>query len=91
MSIYKHYKPLRNYLRQFPLLESLDVVRAYIQYLQLGVPLPPYIEFNAEILNKGRESGIYEWALDILARELILNAADYAPIPSDRGAHLPLH
>jgi len=39
MSVYEHYTPLRKYLRQFPLLESLDVVRAYIQYLQIGQPL----------------------------------------------------
>jgi hypothetical protein len=79
MSVYEHYKPLRKYLRQFPLLESLDVVRAYIQYLQLGVPLPPYIEVNAEILKAGRWRGVYEWSLDILAKELTLNAVAYSP------------
>jgi hypothetical protein len=78
MSVYEHYKPLRKYLRQFPLLESLDVVRAYIQYLQMGQPLPHYIEFDATVLNAGPGSGVYEWSLVILAKELILNAADYS-------------
>lgn len=78
MSVYELYKPLRKSIRQFPLLESLDVVRAYVQYLQLRQPLPDYIEFNASVLNAGRMSGVCEWSLDILARELILNAADYS-------------
>lgn len=78
MSIYEFYKPLRNYLRRFELLESLDVVRAYVQYLQIGESLPPYIEFRDDILRKARECGINEWTLEILSKELILNAADYS-------------
>src|SRR5258708_34305746 len=43
MSVYDLYKPLRNYLRQFPLLDSLAVVHAYAQYLQFNRAFPPSV------------------------------------------------
>jgi hypothetical protein len=72
------YNDLRKYVSRFPLLESLDVVRSYLQYFQFDEPLPAYIEFNGNVLKAGREGGIFEWTLEILARELVLHAADYS-------------
>jgi hypothetical protein len=74
MSVYDLYKPLRNLLRQYPLLESLSVVHAYTQYLQFSRPLPSDIDVNPIIYARHKpERQIYEWQLDLLAREIILN------------------
>ena len=75
--VYNAYKPLRNYLRNFPLHESLKVVHAYIQFLQFKNPFPKDIEVHDKcLLTKRAEKGIYEWELDILAREIILNCPE---------------
>jgi hypothetical protein len=71
-------RPLQRYVARFPLLESLDVVRAYLQHLQLGHPLPANITYNPEIVGAGRDRGLCEWTVETLAKELILHAADYA-------------
>jgi hypothetical protein len=74
MSVYDLYKPLRNLLRQYPLMESLSVVHAYTQYLQFSRPLPSDIDVNPIIYARHKpERQIYEWQLDLLAREIILN------------------
>ena len=80
MSVYDLYKPLRNHLRQFPLLESLGVVRAYVQHLQFKVPFPANIEVEQEFLRARHrhEKKVYEWELDILAREIVLNSPEHA-------------
>ena len=69
------YKPLRNYLRQFSLIVSLSVVRAYLQKMQFGKALPKDIQVDRSfLLAKSRpEGGVYEWELEILTKELILN------------------
>ncbi len=79
------YKPLRNHLRKVHLLESLGVVRAYIQYLQVGQPLPKDIDAHPRFLHARHpvERGVHAWELDTIARELLLHAIDtesqYAP------------
>jgi hypothetical protein len=74
---YQLYKPLRNHLRGYSLLESLGVIRAYAQYLQFGQPFPTDVEVNKEFLLASRaDKGVFEWELELLARELILNAPD---------------
>jgi len=82
MSVYELYKPLRNYLRKFPLLESLGVVRAYIQHLQFKQPFPSDIQVLEDLLNERthKEKMLYapEWELDILAKEIILNSPEHA-------------
>ena len=75
MSNYPIYKPLRNYLRKLDLLESLDVIRAYIQFLEFRDNLPEYIEVSREFLTaKDKNScGLYRWDLADLAKEIIFN------------------
>jgi len=75
MSVYDSYKPLRNYLRKVPLWESLKVIHSYIQFLQFKQPFPKDIEISEQLLSaKKADKSIYEWELDILAREIVLNA-----------------
>ncbi|MEJ1965237.1 MAG: hypothetical protein WDO56_28365 [Gammaproteobacteria bacterium] len=77
--MYDLYKPLRNHLRHVSLLQSLGAVRAYQQYLQFGQAFPRDIEVPTVFFQKTRaEKGIYEWELELLAKELILNAPDQA-------------
>jgi hypothetical protein len=75
MPAYDHYKPLRNYMSQFPVMESLGVMRAYFQHLQFNQPMPEFIETSRafQLGRKRIEKGVVEWELDILTKELILN------------------
>lgn len=77
--VYEFYKPLRNYLRQFSSIDSLYVIRAYILYLQLKQPFPSDIQANRYFLrNYSTTRAVFEWELDLLAREIILNASETA-------------
>jgi hypothetical protein len=50
-------------------------VHAYAQYLQFARPLPSNIEGNPIIYARHKpERQIYEWQLDLLAKEIILNS-----------------
>ena len=76
MSVYDSYKPLRNFLTRFPLLDSLEVMRAYFQFLQIDQPLPKNIQIDSSIFHTNRyENGVYEWELDILTKEIIFNSS----------------
>jgi hypothetical protein len=80
MSVYDLYKPLRNLLLQYSLLDSLSVVHAYAQYIQFSCPLPSNIEVNPILYARHKpERQIYEWQLDLLAREIILNSPACGP------------
>lgn len=72
--IYKLYKPLRNYLRQFWIGNAFYVIWAYINYFQFSKSFPKDIEINIEALNRQRRS-VYEWELSLLAREVIVNSS----------------
>lgn len=78
--IFNLYKPLRNHLRQLDLEESLSVVRAYAQYLQFGQVIPGDIQVDPEFLQGGSwiEKKFYLWELELLAREIVLNASTFA-------------
>jgi hypothetical protein len=56
-------------------MPSLAAVHSYVQHLQVREPLPPHIETRAgfSMANKV-DKGVFEWELDILSKELILNA-----------------
>ena len=74
-NIYDLYKPFRHYTRQFNILESLSVIRAYLQFLQFGEQLPNTIEVNPEFLQRrnGLNKMVHEWELELLVREIIVN------------------
>jgi hypothetical protein len=75
--VFQLYKPLRNHLSRVPLIESLGVVRAYTQHLQFGTRLPRDIETDPQFLRADRVGKrVFEWELDIMARELLINAVD---------------
>lgn len=77
-TVYDLYKPLRNFLRQCPLQESLYVVHAYSQAILAGQALPDDITAPPEYRDFTRwpEKGIYPWNLELLAKELFLHAPD---------------
>lgn len=75
VDIYDLYKPLRNYMRQFALIPSLINIWQYSNHLTFGTALPPQLRFTNEFgLPINMADQIYPWDLDILTRELILNA-----------------
>jgi hypothetical protein len=76
---YQLYKPLRNHLRQYPLFQSLAVIRAYAQYLQYNQPFPQDMKVNPAFLTASKaEKGVYEWELELLTRQIILNSPNDA-------------
>lgn len=77
MEVYDLYKPLRNQLRKLALLPSLEVVHAYIQHFQFGRAMPANVETHSYFLQaRSRvDKQIFEWELELLARELIVNAS----------------
>src|ERR1700680_1111275 len=69
------HRPLRNKLRKFALIESLAIIHVYLQYLQFDLPLPAYIKADPAFLGAAkREKAVFEWELEVLAKEIILNA-----------------
>ena len=74
---YQLYKPLRNHLRSYSTLQSLAVIRAYIQNLQFDEPFPTDIEVNPVFLRADNANkGVYEWELELLIREVIINCEE---------------
>jgi hypothetical protein len=73
--MYKIYKPLRNYVRTLDMVQSLGVIRAYLQNLQFGQPFPKDIEVHSSYFRSPRAAGVYEWELETLAKEIVLNSA----------------
>lgn len=78
-NIYYLYKPLRNYLRQLSLMDSLAVIRAYLQNLQFNQKFPNDVQVDGSFLYAKSQaervkSGVYEWQLEMLVREIILNS-----------------
>jgi hypothetical protein len=74
--MYEAYKPFRNYLRQFPLVPSLQWIWCLSQHLEHDALLPaelwpPATPFGQP---KGLKGTIFPWDLDILSREIVLNS-----------------
>jgi hypothetical protein len=73
--VYEHYKPLRNFLRGFNLWSGLGAVYCYMQYLQFDRPLPEQLKNGPLKLGKNNlDAGLHAHLVELLARELILNA-----------------
>lgn len=81
--IYSLYCPLRNYLRQQRLDESLLAIHAHIQYLQFQRPLPQYITGepfgyrNMKQFSDLLNFHVFPWELTILYKEILLNSQQY--------------
>ncbi len=75
MTPFDRYKPFRNFIRQFPVEQSLVVVWNYLQHVNYDLKLPNELIPRD---NRGRpidlKNLILPWELEILARELVLHA-----------------
>src|SRR4051794_27165870 len=78
--IYDDYKPLRNYLRNTNLLNSLGAIRWYVAYHHFEKKDPPHTDMQVDpiFFKEPMNPLIYlaPWHLAVLARELIINAPD---------------
>lgn len=75
MTFHDEYKPFRNYMQRFALLEGLVDVWRYSLHVMEGQPLPPgYAAGKERLTPRPVAELVYPWHLDILARELVLNA-----------------
>jgi hypothetical protein len=73
VNFYEEYKPFRNYMRRFDLVHGLVDVWCYSLHVMEGQPLPADYAVGA-LPFKPLKEHFYPWDLDILARELVLNA-----------------
>ncbi len=73
---YDDYKPFRNFMRRFDLETSLLDVWHYALYLNDDKPLPPHyaVAPPAKYQFVALKTLLHPWELDLIAKELILNA-----------------
>ncbi|MFA6106261.1 MAG: hypothetical protein WC745_01165 [Patescibacteria group bacterium] len=78
MDNYSLYKPLKNHLGKLSINESFYVIWAYSNHLQFGNSFPSDIETIPEFINAKSlpEKKIYQWELELLLREIIINSQD---------------
>ncbi|MEH2567718.1 hypothetical protein [Bradyrhizobium sp. AZCC 2289] len=74
--MYDLYKPLRNYLRKHELFSGLKAVYYYFQFLQFDVALPRELQHPELSLRPPYDLGLFEWELQTLTREMLLNCAE---------------
>jgi hypothetical protein len=76
MDVFQAYKPMRNKIALLSVEESLGVTWAYCQYLQINdFNFPKDIEVSNSYLELDiPQKWISEWELELLAKEVILNA-----------------
>jgi hypothetical protein len=79
-AIYQRYKPLRNAICKLCLVESLGVIRAYIQDLQFGSPIPRDCEVHSTYASATSKiekiRWISEYHLETLCREILIHAVE---------------
>jgi hypothetical protein len=75
MNVFQLYKPFRNKIRLLSIEESLAVIWAYCQFLQIdNFTFPPDIEVSKQFLQEDfPQKFISEWELELLAKEVIVN------------------
>jgi hypothetical protein len=78
-AMYDLYKPFRNRLRALSLMPSLMGVYRYAQFVQFDKPLPDPLKYPNFGWTTPRQTGLHEWTLELIARELILNAPEVGP------------
>lgn len=72
--VYTIYKVLRNKIRLTSIEDCFYVIWAYTQNMQVNLPLTPDIELHSKYHSiQYGERGIYEWDLELLAKEVILH------------------
>jgi hypothetical protein len=77
MSFYDEYKPFRNYMRRFDLVSSLIDVWGYSLHIIDGQPLQGGLAVGLDPAKTGPlKEHIHPWDLDLLAREVLLNAGN---------------
>ncbi len=73
-NLYQDYKPLRNYMRRFDLVQGLiDIWRLSLHVTEC-LPLPLY--YPAGMPTVSLKQKLYPWHLDIFARELVIHAGN---------------
>lgn len=86
MNFYDDYKPLRNYLRKFPLVDSLLNIWALSREV-----IEEETQGRAPIVGRPlryRRLPIYGWQIETLCRELVLNAPDNGTLSLMKWKHL---
>jgi hypothetical protein len=75
MDAFQEYKPIRNKIALLSIEDSLGVIWAYCQYLQIdGFRFPKEIEVSNGYLGLDiPQTWISEWELELLAKEAIIN------------------
>ena len=75
MDVFREYKPIRNRMASLAIDDSLAVIWAYCQFLQIdGYKFPAEIEVEKQfLLLDVPQKWISEWTLELLTKEVILN------------------
>jgi len=77
MTFYDEYTPFRDYVRRLHLVSSLIDVWSYSRHIIEGHPLQPGYAVGLDPQKMGPlKECVHPWELDILAREIILNAGN---------------
>lgn len=78
--IFFAYKPFRNQLRKYNLIDSIYVIWAFSRNLTFDLPIPNDIEVTREFrfssIEERRFNGLPEFELEYLLREIIINCSD---------------
>jgi hypothetical protein len=80
MDVFREYKPVRNKIALLAVDDSLGVIWAYSQYLQINeFRFPNEIEVPQSFLRLDiPQKWVAEWTLELLAKEVVLNAGPAA-------------
>lgn len=73
IDLYPAYKPFRNYMRRYALFPSLLQMWAYSLHIVDDLPLLPSLAVGAPSPDLVKKH-VYPWDLEVIVRELILNA-----------------
>lgn len=77
--MFEDYKPLRNFLRGYNLWSGLGATYYYMQHLRFGMALPERLQSPALRVGKPPfHAGLHPHLVELLARELLLNAESRA-------------
>lgn len=73
---FKEYKKLRNYLRQFGDIDSLELIYNYAQYMQTGRKIDKEIQSHSFLDMLKNHGNTYEFYLERMAVEIIINSTE---------------